>query len=342
MRSELKVLLCGMGSIGERHARNLMALGVRDIAVVRRQGSSGYRTLEREFTRFTVLDEALARFRPHLTIVCNPTSMHVESALLAARAGSHVLVEKPLGNRLEHIDELERALAGVGRKGMVAYMQRFHPLNRKVREWLEQGDNGPLGSPVYYHAEWGEYLPDWHPWEDYRESYAARRDLGGGPALTLSHEFDMALWLFGKPDRCLGMAGRASELRLKCEHSTDALLGYPGGLVAHIHLDYVQRPPRHRYSLVGTRGRVEMDYVSGELILERNPGGDGVTPPDRRGTEREIHLPPEGFDRNAMFLAELDYLLDCLEQGDEPRPNIAEGRESVRLALECLEGSVNA
>ncbi|MEO6096581.1 MAG: Gfo/Idh/MocA family oxidoreductase [Fibrobacteria bacterium] len=339
MRADFRVLVCGMGSIGERHVRNLIALGVERIAVVRRSAGAGYRTLDRELPCHSSLDEALRTFRPQLTLICNPTSLHMDYALRAAKARSHLLVEKPLGRDLSGITELENVLAENGCKAMVAYMQRFHPLNILVRDWIRKGENGPLGRPLHYHASWGEYLPDWHPWEDYTQSYAARRDLGGGPALTLSHEFDMLLWFFGKPERCVGLPGSGSDLRLQCEHSVDALAGYAGGLVAHVHLDYFQRPPRHRYELIGTRGRATMDYLSGELILERNPGGDEVTPQGMQRGDAEVHRVPEGFDRNAMFVDELKYMFECIEKDLDPHPSIAEAGESIRLALRSLEGS---
>lgn len=338
MRSDFRVLLCGMGSTGERHARNLIGLGVTEIAVLRRPGSAGYRTLDREFPTFHSLEEALAGHRPALTIVCNPTSLHMSHALAAAKAGSNLLIEKPLGDDLSGIEELQGALAGRGLKAMVAYMQRFHPLNRLLQGWLAEGERGPLGRPVYYHCDRGEYLPDWHPWEDYRHSYAARRDLGGGPALTFSHEYDILVWLFGKPARCVAMAGSASELKLRCEHSVDSLFEYPGGLVAHVHLDYFQRPARHRCVLVGTRGRATVDYHAGELILERNPGGDGITDREQGRPAPEVHRVPAGFERNDMFKEELGYLLACIEKGEDPRPSIGEARESLRMALWSLQG----
>ena len=73
---------------------------------------------------------------------------------------------------------------------------RMHPGLQKIEEWIKQDKLGKIYS---VQVDLGEYLPDWHPWEDYRQSYAARADQGGGVILTLIHELDYLHWLFGKP-----------------------------------------------------------------------------------------------------------------------------------------------
>ncbi len=72
----------------------------------------------------------------------------------------------------------------------------MHPGLQKIEEWINQDKLGKIYS---VQVDLGEYLPDWHPWEDYRQSYAARADQGGGVVLTLIHELDYLHWLFGKP-----------------------------------------------------------------------------------------------------------------------------------------------
>jgi predicted dehydrogenase len=330
-----RILVSGVGSAGERHLRNLLALGQEDIAVHRSRGLP-FRTLDREFTSFDDLGRALAEWRPEVVLVTGPTALHLPVATAAAEVGAHVFVEKPLAGSTEGVDRLETALARSGRSLMVGYMLRFHPLLRQVKSWL---DDGTLGRPLHWRSTWGEYLPDWHPWEDYRESYAARRDLGGGPALTFSHDLDLALWLFGDVLQACSLPMPAAPLAMDGRPGVDLLLRHAGGVLANLHLDFWQRPPQRAYEIVGTKGRATLDYYAGTLTRHAHPDGDAVTPRELDvATPVEVVHVPRGWDRNNMFVAELEHFLGCLERGEPPAPGLAEGLASAGLAKALGEG----
>jgi predicted dehydrogenase len=329
------VLVSGVGSVGERHIRNLIALGQDDIAVHRTR-EQPFRSLDREFETFRDLERALAEWRPQIVFATGPTSTHLPVAIAAAEAGAHVFVEKPLTDRLDGIDRLEAALERNKATLMVGYMLRFHPLLRRMKVWV---DDGTLGKPLHWRSTWGEYLPDWHPWEDYREGYAARRDLGGGPALTFSHDLDIAHWMFGDVERASAIAMPSSPLQMDGPPGVDMLLRHKGGVVSNLHLDFWQRPPQRSYELVGTRGRATLDYYAGTLTRYEHPEDDGVS---ARAIEvaapAEIAKVPSGWDRNEMFCDEVRYFLGCLERGDPPTPGVASSIVSARLAMALGEG----
>lgn len=319
----MKILVCGVGSIGERHLRNLIELGHEEIAVYRRQ-ARGFRNLEREFPTFTDLGEALGAFSPEVAFVTNPTALRASVALQCAQAGCHLFLEKPVSHNLELLDVLQQALQHRDRVAMVGYMLRFHPLFQLVKSWVEQGEASLIGRAVAVRSTWGEHVADWHPWEDYRESYAARPDLGGGPALTLSHDFDLLVWMFGPPLQTIGLTHRNGPIEAECEHAVDALLHFESGVTANVHLDYFQRPPLRSWEIVGMRGRAVVDVLAGQARLWT---GDAIAP--------EIFEVPPGFDRNDLFLGELRYFFDCLQSGTVPLPGIAEAAESVRIAQQA-------
>lgn len=332
----LRHLVCGVGSVGERYLRNLLALGQDRIALLRRQPRP-LRTLSREFPVYLDLGRALREFRPEVALITSPTSQHVALARAAAGAGCHVLIEKPLSDSLEGIGELEQTLKAHQRIGMVGYMLRRHPLLRQIKSWLEEGESGPLGRPLHAHVSWGEHVPDWHPWEDYRETYAVRRDLGGGPALTLSHDIDAVLWMLGRPARVRTLVNRAAPLGGNTEHGVDWLLSFAAGVTAHVHADYFTRPPVRRWELVGTKARVVFDYFAGTLT--RLDGRVGERPPVTGPVQgaRDVWCVPAGWDRNDMFVDELRYFLQCAEFGTPPSPSLQEGRWVVELALQAVQ-----
>lgn len=337
MTKQWRILVSGVGSVGERHIRNLIALGQGEIAVHRTRAIQ-FRTLDREFPTYSALAHALADWRPNVVFVTGPTALHLNVAKAAVEAGCHVFVEKPLTHAAEGIEALEAALARTGRSVMIGYMLRFHPLLVRLKDWLE---DGTLGRPLYWRSSWGEYLPDWHHWEDYRDSYAARRDLGGGPALTLSHDLDLALWLFGDVQRGYALTMPESSLRLDFPPGLDLLLRHANGVAASVHFDFYQRPPQRSYELVATGGRAVVDYYAGQLILYSYPDDDA---PSRRTIAAEtpdrVVGVPEVWDRNDMFVAELRYFFECLDTGEVPQPGLSTGAAIAEITAKLGDGGV--
>jgi predicted dehydrogenase len=191
----MKFLIAGLGSIGCRHLRNLISLGERDIILYRSKLSNLVNNEFKEFLVETNINLALEH-KPDAVIISNPTSLHLDVAIPAAEAGCHILLEKPISNSLERINDLKLALQRGGSKILVGFQYRFHPTLKIAARILSNGD---IGNPVSARAHWGEYLPDWHTLEDFHNSYSARVDLGGGVVLTLCHPIDYLSWLLGRP-----------------------------------------------------------------------------------------------------------------------------------------------
>ena len=172
----MKFLIAGLGSIGRRHLNNLLALGERDILLLR----SGRSTLpDKDLDPFPVetdLAAALAQ-QPTAVIVSNPTAFHLNVAIPAAEAGCHLLLEKPVSHTLDGVSDLQEAVRRGGGQVLVGFQFRFHPGLQKIANLLSEA---AIGRPLSFRAHWGEWLPGWHPWEDYRSGFSARADLGGG------------------------------------------------------------------------------------------------------------------------------------------------------------------
>ena len=334
----MKALMVGLGSIGQRHLRNLRALRGSETEVLayrvrgrpfvltdRLEVAAG-RNVEREYglTVFDDLEEALAQ-APDVTFVCNPTSLHVPVALAAAGAGSHLFIEKPLSHDREGVEELARLAESRNLVVQVGYQLRLHPCLRLLRTLLQRHAVGRL---MAVRIEAGEYLPDWHPYEDYREGYAAQRRLGGGVILTQSHELDYAVWLFGMPTRVNAVGGHLSGLELDVEDVASVLMEcrLDGRSVpVHVHLDYVQRPPSRTCVVIGDAGRIVMDLREASVRVFDAAG--------RLAEARVFHDLP----RNQLFVGELDTFLRCLEGRGEPVVTLREATGSLNVALAAKE-----
>ena len=328
-----KVLIAGLGSIGQRHARNLRALFGNDIELLgyRRVGTVGVitaaMTLDPSVTvderyglrSFDRLDTAL-RERPDAVLVCTPTAHHIEVAIAAVRAGCHVLIEKPLAASDREIDSLLDAVDRTGVVATVGYQLRFHPALLRLRELLCAKT---VGRVVSVRAEMGEYLPDAHPYEDYRVSYAGRADLGGGVILCYSHEIDYVLWLFGTARRVFASGGRLGDLDIDVEDTAVMTLDCTRdgrALPVQLHLSFLQRPPSRSCEVVGDRGTIRIDFAQPSLTVADASGA----------IARQTF---DGFARNQLFLDELR-AFDAAIGGDRSRvAPLADGVAALRVAL---------
>lgn len=313
-----EILIAGLGSAGRRHLANLRALGWRDVRCYR----TGLATLPAIASDLAVtdhdLDTALAR-RPVAVIVSNPSACHLPIALAAARAGAHLLIEKPLSHDLADVAELERVVAARGVTVLMGFQFRFNPGVRQLRTWIR---DGAIGAVVSAQVHWGEYLPDMHPWEDYRTGYAARPELGGGVLLTLCHPFDYLRWLIGEIDEVRAVESRRDQLGLTVETCVDVTLRFACGASGHVHLNFVQRPPAHHVTIVGTEGTVVWDQT--DHVARLFTGAS---------QQWEIVPPPSGFDRNVMFLEEMRHFLASLRDDDTPICTLADGRTALEVVL---------
>ena len=156
------------------------------------------------------LTQALAS-RPDVVFITNPSSLHVPVALEAARQGCHLFIEKPLSHSLAQVSELVALCDEQQLVTCVAYQLRYHPGFVRLRELLRAG---ALGELLSVRAEVGEYLPGFHPYEDYRRMYASKSALGGGVTLSQIHEIDYLCALFGAPRRVFSMGGHVSSLEI--------------------------------------------------------------------------------------------------------------------------------
>jgi len=326
----MKFLIAGLGSIGRRHFRNFVALGEQNIILLRtRKGTlpddelSGY-PVE------TDLQEALQKYRPDAVIVANPTSMHLDVAIPAAEAGCHILLEKPVSHSLEGLDVLQETAEKSGSKILIGFQFRYHPTLNTARELIQ---SNALGKILTVHTHWGEYLPQWHPWEDYRQSYAARSDLGGGVIVTLTHPLDYLRYLLGDIDSLWSFNGHISPLEIDVEDVAEIGLKFRNGMVGGVHVNYFQRPPVHRLEIVGTNGTLRWDNADGILHFYKSPAAFGSYSDNPPAPVIESFSPPEGFERNQLFVAQTRHFMEVVRGESEPICSLDDGVQALRLAL---------
>jgi predicted dehydrogenase len=316
----VRALIVGLGSIGRRHARNWSALGYGPPAICHQRNGPQPEPLGIQAREYWDLELALEREQPDVVLVTNPTSLHVPAAGQAVEAGAHVLVEKPLASSIEGVAELLEAARTRGKAIMVAYNLRFHPGLARMQALVQQH---AIGRIVSARAEAGEYLPDWHPWEDYRQAYSARADLGGGAVLTFSHELDALCWLLGAPRTVTARIKHASSLEIDVEDTAEIILDFESNTLGSVHVDYVRRAARRTIELVGENGILRWDYQRNRLeCYEADAAQWWVEDGD------------PAYARNQMYTDELRYFVESLPA--EHRRSDMDGRQGAAVLAVAL------
>lgn len=279
----MKALVIGYGSIGARHARILTDLGCATAVVSRRQVDFPI--------VYPDLVSAVSGHCPDYVVIANATSQHRETirALASAGFGGSVLVEKPLFDHFQSIPAVSF------KKFSIAYNLRFHPVIKRLREIL--AGEKLLSVQAYV----GQYLPDWRPGTDYRQSYSASAAQGGGALRDLSHELDYLGWLCGDWTALTALGGHVSSLEIDSDDLFVLLMQSERCPVVTIQVSYLDRVARRRI-VINTEGRtIEADVLNGTLAI------NGVTETfavERDQTYREMHQAMMSEDCGNLCTAE--------------------------------------
>ena len=330
----MKILMIGLGSIGQRHVRNIRQV-LGDEAELLAYRVRGHKTtftdklqiregvdLEQEYaiTSFSDLDEALAQ-KPEIAFITNITSKHIECAIKAAKAGCHLLIEKPLGADMEGVAELQQIATEKKLAVFMGFQNRYHPCVEVMKETVE---SGMLGRIAYVEAEFSERLTTMHRYEDYRGTYMAQSVMGGGPVLNLQmHDLDILQWIFGVPKSVSAVLQKQSGLEIDVEESASAVFRCSRGEASfpiYTHTDFLQYPPVHRFKVVGDGGRLEVDLNSTEYAIWL-------------GDERIRSGGYPEFARNEMFIQELKDFLAAVRDGRDVKIGLQAGIDTLRMAL---------
>lgn len=335
-----KILFIGLGGIGQRHLRNLSTKFGTDMISLAYRVRNLNQTVTPTLTidenvnfieKYSVkvyadLNDALSE-KPNIAFICNPTSLHIDSCLAVARSGCDFFVEKPLSHSTEGVEELIAVCESKNLIGLVGYQLRFHPCYELFKKLVLQGT---IGNLLSVHAKVGEYMPHWHKYEDYRQMYASRKNLGGGVVLSQIHEIDYLYDLLGMPNRVAASGGHLSSLEIDVEDVVIALLEMNFGgnvLPVSLHMDFIQRPPSRNCEIIGESGKITMDLSELKVVVEKY------------GEEKEIH-DFGGFERNDLFIKEIDHFFDCITNRSQPNITIRDGANSLKIALAIKESMV--
>jgi spore coat polysaccharide biosynthesis protein SpsF len=293
-------LIIGAGSIGQRHILNLKALGIHNITALRSK-KGHYKKLpkELEINEIQSWDEA-KNMNPDIAVISNPSSLHIETALKISDNVKGIFIEKPISNNITGCDQLIELLNDKKITSFVGHNLMFHPIIKETRKFINEND---IGKIINIQCQVGQWLPDWHPYENYTKAYYARKDLGGGVALSLIHEIHLVLELAGVPTHVFGEITDYQQLNLDVDVCSDLLIKHKSGAVSQIHLDFLQRPSHRSGLVIFEKAWLSYDFNLMEVTVQRI-------------NEEPFKLYKNSdYDSNSMYIEQLKEFICMVEEG---------------------------
>ena len=336
----MRALFVGMGSIGQRHLRNYKDLVGPDVEIFALRKTNHNLIIENGLAQHceslaehygyesvATLEDGLA-LKPDVVFITNPSSMHLDVALAAARAGCNLFIEKPLSHNLEGLEELQSVVDSNNSVVSVGYQTRYHPCYKDVESILLNEDYGSLISAGF---EWGTYLPDHHPYEDYREGYAANNSLGGGVTLGLIHEIDLLYSFFGVPKTISAIGGHLSSLDMKVDDTVSVLMGFDRNkklVPVNMFLSYAQTYETRTFRMQFNEGLLLCDLVKNSVVVYGLYGS-------------VLHEKEYGHvDRNKMYKVELSNFIEAVRRQDTSENSLKTGVDTLSIALK-IRGKID-
>jgi predicted dehydrogenase len=317
-----KCLVVGSGSIAQRHIDILrQLLPTAEVACV---SASGRLLLADETTathRLASLSDAIA-WRPDLAVIASPAPFHPSHALAFLDMGAAVLIEKPLADSSARFDELASRFSIHLDRIEIAYNLRYLPALLELKKQIDREAIGRLHS---IRIEVGQYLPDWRPHTNYRQNVSANKDLGGGVMLELSHELDYLLWIFGNFNTAYCITSNSGQLEIDVEDRVDIMLSRIDGVVAQLHLDFLQRQVTRQCRVIGETGTLYLDLIANSLRVFRH------------GNEEILFSDPDA-DRNLMYIEQMRGFIEIATGQRSPRISLDDGIAVLTL-IDCLRQS---
>jgi len=267
----MRVVVIGLGSIAKKHIAALRNLDANTVFFALRSGMSNNE--EPGVNNFYEINQ-INDIDPDFVLISNPTSKREEVLGKLLTYGKPLFIEKPVLSSLEQSSRFTSLVAEHNILTYVACNLRFHGCINFVKEYLAEKQLEVNEVNVYC----GSYLPEWRPGADFRLSYSALPELGGGVHLDLIHEIDYTYWMFGKPLGVRRLLRSVSSLKIKADDYANYQLLYPG-FTANIVLNYYRRDYKRIIEIVSDEETVSVDIAqnevrssSGELLYSSSLG----------------------------------------------------------------------
>lgn len=321
------VLFLGLGSIGQRHFRNLKKIDKQiNFFSIRQKKNAPQLNNTNQVTKKKFLSKSnkikeitwsdIKKYKIDTAFVTNPTSLHAETALKLARLNLNLFIEKPLSNNLKNILELKNTLKKNKLSCEIGFQTRYDELLIKLKKIIKSKKYGQIIKCNINHCY---FLPSHHKYENYKISYASNKSLGGGVLLCFSHEIDYAEYLFGKPKKIIPIkVSSAKFLNINVESSAQFSILYEKNIPVTFDLDFIKKSPSRNCSIQFDNAYIKWDLIANSLTIE---------------AKNNIKLKSKSRKRNDLFLKSLKYVKNCFSRNKSAKNTFKNGLSNLKTIL---------
>ena len=323
-----RVLIVGYGSIGRRHLRIVReSLSDAVIMVFRHHQTTDIPEYANLVT--SSIDDVNS-FAPEAAIIANPSPFHLQIAKVLAGIGCHILIEKPISNTSDDVLDFLDTIRAESVICQVGYNLRFLPSLSLFRDLI---NNGLVGRPLSVRCEIGQYLPSWRPDSDYRTCVSARRHLGGGVLLELSHEIDYLRWIFGDVEWVRSWVGNVGSLDIDVEDTAHLILGFQvkeptNQTIASLNLDFIRHDTVRICTVIGEGGSLRWNGLTGMIDIYKP------------GSSRWEEWVVMSHKRDDSYRSQWEAFLIAISENKQPLVDISAGL-AVLSIVEAAKASAN-
>ncbi|MCV0393565.1 MAG: Gfo/Idh/MocA family oxidoreductase [Nitrosopumilus sp.] len=322
----MKILIVGLGSMGKRRIRNMQYLRQEEIIGFDPREDRCKEVLEKYGVRsFQDINQALKE-KPNAMIISTPPDLHMAYAKIAIKNNIHFFTEASVvqDDMLEVIKMLEKNDI----VGLPSCTMRYHPIVKMIKTILEKNI---IGKPLSFLYHSGQYLPDWHPWEDYRKFYVAKKETGACREIV---PFEL-IWLtdlFGKIKTVSGHKSKVSHLEVDIDDIYNILLEFENGMESTLTVDVIARFPFRQLKILGEKGVILADWSEKNVKYYTNENGWTENKVDD-GIVEENYIHGEG-----PYIEEMSSFLDSIQKKIEQPYTFKEDLQILKI-LEIIESS---
>ena len=312
------VAVVGCGSIGQRHIKNLQKIGFKKLSALRT--NKGY--FKKLSTKLKVKEykdwKSFLKLDNDIAIISNPSSLHLKTVKKLLNHAKGIFIEKPFSHNLHGTNDIINLIKKNKIVSFVGNNLLFHPIIKNIKNYINTHDMGLL---ISMQIQAGQYLPDWHSYEDYKKSYFSKEDLGGGVLLTLIHEIETALTFAGNAREVFCYLKNYDSLNIEVESQAYLMIKHTNDTVSSIHLDYVQKTPHRSGLLTFENGWISYDFNK-NIVISKNV----------YQKKEKIIWEDKKYNYNTMYVDELKKFVELTKQGLIIHENDAENAiESIKV-----------
>jgi predicted dehydrogenase len=305
----MEVVIIGLGSIGVKHLAALKEIdaSIKVYALRSQKYASALDGIQNIYSFEEIINV------PDFFIISNPTVLHSNTIKKIALYGVPMFIEKPAVHSKEECDELVNTICKTDLISYVACNLRFHPCIKFIKNYISS--KKPRINEINIYC--GSNLAEWRPGIDYKQSYSAHPEMGGGVHLDLFHEMDYAIWIFGHPSKHRGFTSRISSIQIDAPDFASYLLSYPSYNIS-LTLNYYRNKAKRLVELLFDNESWTIDLLTSKIFSDNG----------------KLIFESEKFTLKDTYLDQMNYFINCVQSGVKPMNSLEESLKILKISLE--------